>query len=53
MTQPLTPRATELARLRAELVERLDQLDFRSGTIGLALAEMAQEVERTIRQLTT
>jgi hypothetical protein len=43
-------RAAELVKLRAELVKRLDQLDFRSGTIGLALAEMAQQVERTIRE---
>jgi hypothetical protein len=53
MTQPPNHRATELAKLRGELVARLELLDFRSGSIGLALAEMAQEVERTIRRLTT
>jgi hypothetical protein len=43
----------ELKTLRAELVEQLDRLDFRSESIGQALAEMAQHVERTIRLLTT
>ena len=37
--------------LRAELVEQLDQLDFRFHNVGTALAEMAQRAERTIRRL--
>jgi hypothetical protein len=44
-------RAAELKKLRAELVERLDQLDFRSESLGPALEEMARHVERTLRQL--
>ena len=44
-------RAAELKALRAELVERLDRLDFRSESIGPALAEMARHAERTIRRL--
>ena len=43
---------TELAKLRAELVQRLDQLDFRSESIGLALKGMARKVEHTLRRLT-
>jgi hypothetical protein len=35
----------ELAKLRAELMQRLDQLDFRSDNIGQALATMTQHVE--------
>ena len=46
-------RVVELKKLRAELVEQLDQLDFRSGSIGPALAKMAQHAERTIRRLLT
>jgi hypothetical protein len=53
MTWRKSRRAAELAKLRAELVKRLDQLDFRSESIGPALAEMAQHVERTIRRLAT
>ena len=41
----------EAAAVRAELVKQLDQLDFRSESIGPALAQMAQHVERSIRQL--
>ena len=44
-------RAAELKALRAELEQRLDRLDFRSESIGPALAEMAQHAERTIRRL--
>ena len=44
-------RVTELKRLRAELVQRLNQLDFRSEKLGPAFAEMARLVERTIRRL--
>jgi hypothetical protein len=45
-------RATDLAKLRAELVRRrLEQLDFRSDNLGQALTAMAQRVERTIRRL--
>ena len=46
-------RAAELKKLRAELEQRLDRLDFRSESLSPALAEMAQRVERTIRKLTT
>ena len=42
-------RAAELKALRAELVKRLDRLDFRSGGIVPGLAEMARLVERTLR----
>ena len=45
-------RATDLQKLRAELVKRLDLLDFRAESLDRALAEMARHVERTIRQLT-
>jgi hypothetical protein len=45
--------AAELKTLHAELEKRLDQLDFRSESLGPALAEMAQHVERTIRRLMT
>jgi hypothetical protein len=45
-------RTAELKALRAELVKRLDQLDFRFRNIGPALAEMVRHVERTIRRLT-
>jgi hypothetical protein len=44
-------RTAELKALRAELVKRLDRLDFRSESIGPALAEMAQHAEHTIRRL--
>ena len=46
-------RLAELKRLRAELVEQLDRLDFRSESIGPALAKMAQHAERAIRRLLT
>jgi hypothetical protein len=45
-------RAAELEKLRAELVKRLDRLDFRSESLGPALAKLAQHAERTIRRLT-
>jgi hypothetical protein len=45
-------RAAELKKLRAELVE-LDRIDFRSESIGPALAKMAQHAERTTRRLLT
>lgn len=44
-------RAAELEKLRAELVKRLDQLDFRSEGLAPALAKMAQHVEQTIRKI--
>jgi hypothetical protein len=44
-------RTAELKTLRAELVRRLDRLDFRFHNIGPALAEMARHAERTIRRL--
>ena len=43
-------RAAELEKLRAELVKRLDRLDFRSESLAPALAEMARHVERTLRE---
>jgi hypothetical protein len=43
-------RAAELRTLRDELVKRLARLDFRSGSIAPALAEMARLVERTLRE---
>jgi hypothetical protein len=43
-------RAAELEKLRAELVKRLDQLDFRSESLAPALAAMARDVERTLRE---
>jgi hypothetical protein len=43
-------RVAELQKLRAELEQRLDRLDFRSDSLGPALAEMARHVERTIQQ---
>jgi hypothetical protein len=46
-------RASKLKELRAELVEQLDRLDFRSESLGPALAKMAQHVEHTIRRLRT
>ena len=46
-------RVTGLQKLRAELVEQLDRLDFRSESIGPALAKMAEHVKRTIRRLVT
>jgi hypothetical protein len=44
-------RVAELKKLRAELVEQLDRLDFRSESIGSALTEMARHAKRTIRRL--
>ena len=44
-------RSAELQTLRAELVKRLDQLDFRSEGLAPALAKMAQHVEQTIRKI--
>jgi hypothetical protein len=44
-------RAAELKELRAELVKRLGQLDFRAENLEQAFAEMARHVERTIRRL--
>jgi hypothetical protein len=44
-------RAAELQKLRAELANQLDRLDFRSESIGPALAKIAQHAERTIRRL--
>jgi hypothetical protein len=46
-------RGAELKKLRAELVEQLDGLDFRSENIRSALAKMAEHAERTIRRLAT
>ena len=51
MARQESRRTAELKVLRAELVERLDRLDFRSESIGPALAEMARHAERTIRRL--
>jgi hypothetical protein len=46
-------RAAELAKLRAELVKRLEQLDFRAESLRPALAKIAQHAESTIRQMLT
>ena len=46
-------RAADLKTLRAELEKQLDRLDFRSESLGAALAEMARHAERTIRRLMT
>jgi hypothetical protein len=47
-------RAAELQKLRAELVKRLERLNFRAESLDrAAFAEMARHVERTIRRLTT
>jgi hypothetical protein len=51
MAQRSSRRATELQKLRAELVQRLNQLDFRSENIGQALTAMAQHVECILRML--
>jgi hypothetical protein len=51
MTWRKSRRAAELAKLCAELVTRLELLDFRSESIGPALREMARHAERTIRRL--
>jgi hypothetical protein len=51
MTQPPNHRAIELAKLRAELVARLELFDFRSESVGLVLAELARHVERTLRRI--
>jgi hypothetical protein len=51
MARQESRRAAELKALRAALEQRLDRLDFRSESIGPALAKMAQLAERTIRRL--
>ena len=51
MARQESRRTAELKVLRAELVEHLDRLDFRTESIGPALAAMAQHAERTIRRL--
>jgi hypothetical protein len=51
MARQESRRAAELKALRAELEQRLDRLDFRSESIGPALAAMARHAERTIRRL--
>ena len=51
MARQESRRAAELQELRAELERRLDRLDFRSESIGPALAEMAQHAGRTLRRL--
>ena len=53
MARQESRRATELKALRAELVEQLDRLDFRSESIGPALTKMVQHAECTIRRLMT
>jgi hypothetical protein len=45
-------RAAELAKLRAELVQRLEELDFRAESLDQAFAAMARQVERTLQRLT-
>ena len=51
MAQPESQRMAALKTLRAELVTQLARLDFRSESVGPALAKMARHVERTIRGL--
>ena len=51
MARQESRRAAEIKVLRAELVKQLDRLDFRSESIGPALAKIAQHAERTIRRL--
>jgi hypothetical protein len=53
MARQESRRTAELEKLRAELVDRLDRLDFRSESLGPALAEMARHVEHSLRRLTT
>ena len=50
MTRRDSRRVAELQALRAWLEKRLDRLDFRSESLGPALAEMARVVERTLRE---
>jgi hypothetical protein len=50
MAKRESQRMAELHKLRAELVKRLKLLDFRSESIGPALAKMAQHVEHTLRR---
>jgi hypothetical protein len=38
MAMPESRRSAELEKLRAELEQRLDRLDFRSESLGVALA---------------
>jgi hypothetical protein len=51
MARRESQRAAELKTLHAELVKQLDRLDFRSESLGPALAEMTRHAERTIRRL--
>ena len=51
MSRRESRRTAELKVLRAELVEQLDRLDFRTEGIGPALAAMARYAGRTIRRL--
>jgi len=44
-------RIAEIKALRADLVERLNRLDFRFESLGPAFAKMTQDVERTLRRL--
>jgi hypothetical protein len=53
MATQKSQRVAELEKLRGELVKQLARLDFRSESIGPALAKMAQHAERTIRRLLT
>ena len=53
VTRQKSQRVAELQKLRAELVKQLDRLDFRSESIGPALAKMARHTERTVRRLLT
>ena len=53
MARQKSQRLAELKKLRAELVEQLDRLDFRSENIRSARAKMTQHAERSIRRLAT
>ena len=50
MARQESRRTAELKALRAELAKQLDRLDFRTESIGPALAKMAQQAECTIRR---
>jgi hypothetical protein len=51
MAKPASRRLAELQKLRADVVTRLELLDFRSQSLGPALREIVQHAERTIRRL--
>ena len=52
MARQESRRTAELKALRAELVKQLDRLDFRSESIGPALAKMARQATSPISTVT-